>query len=691
MNQLKIRLVITLVLTIAFSTQINGQNPSFAWVKTIGSSDKDRGEKIISDSSGHIYVTGRFSGTVDFEPGSGTTYLNSQGGMDIFVLKLDTSGNLLWAKSIGGYQNDYGTDIAVDKQQNVYVTGKFQGTADFDPGTGTHNISSNGSKDIFLVKLDSQGSLVWANATGGLNYDTGHGIALDDSSNIYLTGKFTGSVDFDPDTGSVILPTYGSADIFIQKLDSAGNHIWAHSFGSGNWEQGKDVAVDDSGNVIFVGSFYNTIDFNPDSALTANHSSNGDKDYYVLKLTPAGDHIWSKSFGGYYDDDVKSVITDDYGNLHLTGFFQQNVDFDPGPSTHNLSSNGQKDIFIQKLDSNGNLSWAQAFGSTYKDIGRGIHVTPDHNVLTTGYFHNTVDFDPSNTTNQETSSGNRDIFILNLDSTGTFNWVETMGGNDDDYGWAITTNKNKRIYSTGAFENVVDFDPGNSVTNKTSNGNFDIFIHKLGASITFDSIVDTACYSYTVPSGDEIYTSSGNYSDTITKSSGGKTILDIDLTVFDIDTSVINTGNVLTAVEGNANYQWVICEGFQLINGETNQSFSPSYNDAFAVIISKWNCVDTSACHTIDPTAIEDNSLNNNLKVYPNPTKEKTTIELEKTYQNIDVDIFSPYGQFIRHKNFKNKSEFELTLDQASGVYFIRITMDEARSKVIKKVVKTNE
>src|SRR5262249_36288313 len=156
---------------------------------------------IAVDASGNVYTTGYFTGTADFDPDAGVFNLTAAGSFDIFVSKLSASGNFVWAKVMGGGSDDLGQSISVDASGNVCTTGYFTGTADFDPGAGVFNLTAAGYYDIFVSKLDASGNFAWAKAIGGTGGDEGYSIAIDSSGNVYTTGAFGGTVDFDPNAG----------------------------------------------------------------------------------------------------------------------------------------------------------------------------------------------------------------------------------------------------------------------------------------------------------------------------------------------------------------------------------------------------------------------------------------------------------------------------------------------------------
>ena len=397
--------------TLLVSIGVNAQ--TFEWAKSFGSSLADYGLSIALDASGNVYTTGYFQGTADFDPGAGTANRTSAGGGDIWVQKLDASGNFIWARSFGGSLDDIGRSITVDASGNVYTTGYFQGTADFDPGAGTANITSAGNEDIFIQKLDASGNFLWAKSFGGSLADYGLSIAVDAAGNVYTTGYFQGTADFDPGAGTTNLTSEGSLDVYVQKLNSTGNFVWTKSFGGSLNDQGFSITVDDSGNVHTTGSFEGTVDFDP-GAGSATRTSSGSLDVFVQKLNASGTYDWAISFGASSSDQGYSVTVDASGNVYTTGSFLGTADFDPGSGTANLTSAGPWDVFIQKINASGNFVWAKSFGGNSIDAGNAITVDASGNVYTTGHFAGTVDFDPGVGTANLTSAGNYDVFVQKL-------------------------------------------------------------------------------------------------------------------------------------------------------------------------------------------------------------------------------------------------------------------------------------
>ena len=485
-NQPNLRPIKSTILTIAvlfFTLSSFSQGTKFEWAKGIGGTSYDIGYSITTDASGNIYTTGYFNGTVDFDPGGGTFNLTSVGGMDIFISKVNSSGDFLWAKGIGGTSDDYGKSITTDESGNVYTTGYFQGTADFDPGLGTFNLTSAGGEDIFISKLNSSGDFLWTKRLGGTSDDASSSITTDGSGNVYTTGSFYETVDFDPGSSTFNLTSAGYGDIFISKLNSSGNFLWAKSMGGTSTGIGNSIITDASGNVYTTGYFVGTGDFDPSSS-TFNLTSAGNTDIFISKLNSSGDFLWAKGVGGNGSDYGRSITIDVSGNVYTTGSFAGTIDFDPGLGTFNLTSAGNNfldpDIFISKLNSSGDFVWGKRIGGYYNDEGVSITTDVSGNIYTTGYFDRTVDFDPGVGTFNLTSAsgGSGDVFISKLNSSGDFVWGKRIGGNSFDICNSITTDVSGNIYTTGYFNGTVDFDPGSSTFNLTSD-NADIFISKI--------------------------------------------------------------------------------------------------------------------------------------------------------------------------------------------------------------------
>jgi len=385
------------------------------------------------------------------------TFTIPQSDPCISVIASSSSSQSYFAVTFGGTNNNQGEGIAVDSSGNIYITGYFYETVDFGGG----NVTSAGSADIFVLKLNSSGTFQWVNTYGGTSADVGEGITVDSSDNSYITGIFEETVDF----GGGNVTSAGSADIFVLKLNSSGTFQWVNTYGGSAFDVGHDITVDSSGNSYITGYFEGTVDFGG-----GNVTSAGAADIFVLKLNSSGTFQWVNIFGGTSTDVGVGIAVDSSDNSYITGSFLGTVDFGGG----NVTSAGSDDIFVLKLNSSGTFQWVSTFGGTSIDGGEDITVDSSGNSYITGRFRETVDFGGGNVT----SAGGGDIFVLKLNSSGTFQWVNTYGGTSADVGEGITVDSSGNPYITGWFYETVDFGGGNV----TSAGVADIFVLKLNSS-----------------------------------------------------------------------------------------------------------------------------------------------------------------------------------------------------------------
>lgn len=456
---------------------------SLVWANNVGGTSLDNGLSVTTDASGNVYTTGYFQGTGDFDPGAGISNLTSVGGTDIFISKLNSAGSLIWVKQIGGPVGDIGRCIKVDASGNVYTTGNFGNSVDFNPGAGTFSLTTSGVNDIFVSKLDASGNFVWAKKIGGSTSDYGYSLDLDASGNVYITGAFEGTVDFDPGAATFNLVSSGALDIFVSKLDVNGNFVWAKSIGSTTQDFGMCLTLDASGDVYTAGYFEGVADFDP-SLATYTMSSTNARDIFISKLNSAGNFVWAKKIGGAGNQIANAITTDALGNVYTTGDYVNTVDFDPGTATYTLTTTGlNTNIFVSKLDASGNFVWAKEMGSSGNDYGRGITIDPSSNVLTTGEFSGTVDFDPNGGTSNLVGIGGVDVFVSKLDASGNFIAAKNIGNPaNGTVGNAIITDASGNIYTTGLFSGTTDFDPDGGVFNLTAPGTqSDVFILKLNS------------------------------------------------------------------------------------------------------------------------------------------------------------------------------------------------------------------
>lgn len=725
------KLLLSLSLTLLLLANAQAQ-PEFVWANHMGgTSTTTYCYGVAVDNIGSVYCVGNFWGTVDFDPSASVYPLTSTGNDDVFVSKLDASGNLVWAFKIGGTSADYGYGICIDKQGNVCVTGVFYQTVDFDPGAGSFPLTSSGGWDIFAAKYNSAGNLIWARKMGGTASDYGYAITTDTVGNIYTAGWFGGIADFDPGTGTSNLTSAGGDDIFISKLDSAGNFRWARRMGGTGADRANAIVADKRGNVYAGGYFNGTADFNPTGGGFALNAA-GMTDVYACKYDSSGAFKWASAIGGTETDWCYGIDADSIGNTFITGTFTDSADFDPGTAVEKLISNGGMDIFVGKLDSMGQFVWAANMGSASDDMGRSVKVDKLGFVHSTGYFSGTADFDPGAAEFDLLSNGGYDVYASTLDSSGAFLCAGGMGGSGStDYGMSMALDNNGFSYYAGSYSGNADFDPETTTFNLAASGTTDAFVAKLIACTpcmptasdttmtvcsgmvspsgnyiwtangtytdtifnvdqcdsvitfhltisqnTYGTINPIVCDNYTVPSGNQTYTVAGTYYDTIPNMAGCDSIITINLSIVPPNTGVTQSGNTLTAMATPALYQWVDCNNaFMTIPGETNQSFTPTQSGSYAVVVYQNGCFEMSACFTVTITSIFEKD-NNKLSVFPNPANGLFVVE-NTSGAEIPYEISDIAGKLIQKGILQNGTSTIDLLKVEDGVYILKTEFTE--------------
>lgn len=395
-----------------FVSKLDG-NGNFIWAKSVGGSFQDFANTITLDALGNVLISGYYQDTVDFNPGVGTFTLASNGSDDFYILKLDGSGNFIWATSVGGPGKDWGISLTTDATNNIYLGGTYTFTVDFNPGATVFNMISAGLEDVFVLKLDPLGNFVWAKSINGASNDNLGAITVDPLGNLIATGSFKGVVDFDPSLSTYTLSSSGNTDVFVSKFDLAGNFIWAEKFGSINQDEGYSLKCDASGNIHIVGLFQSNVDFDP-SPLFFNVSAIGSADIFILKLNSGGNFVWAKNIGGpSVGCGGYSISLDPSGNVYTGGIFNGTVDFNPGVGTFNIIAISSSDAFVSKLDVNGNFVWARSIGSSGFDLVFSINTDLSGNLYIANYSNGTEDLDPSATTTFTLPpSGSMDSYVL---------------------------------------------------------------------------------------------------------------------------------------------------------------------------------------------------------------------------------------------------------------------------------------
>ena len=442
-------------------------------------------------------ATGEISGTPDSgTPGSSpysidVTLTDNNLNSDNKIISLEVRSMYCWTKTMGSIFMDGSTSVCADGNDNIYLTGYFEGTINFAEDWGGSDIrTSRGGADIFVTKINSNDNYCWTYILGGSLDDRGLGICADRNDNIYLTGCFEFTVNFAEDWGGVELKTSnGVGDIFITKIDSNGNYCWTHVMGEIDLDWGLGICMDINNDVYVTGFFWSTsINFAADWGGSDVKLCKGTVDMFITKLDTNGNYCWTHVIGGSSDVRVFAICSDSIGNVYFTGAFLETVNFaEDWGSTDSRTNINFFDLFITKIEGNGNYCWTKTIGGPDNVYGASICTDKNDNIYVTGFFKDTVNFaDDWGGIDSKTCKGERDIFITKIDSNCIYCWSHVLGDSGDDYGIGICTDTNNDIYITGFFGSSVNFaEDWIDVDFKTSKGIGDIFITKIDSNADY--------------------------------------------------------------------------------------------------------------------------------------------------------------------------------------------------------------
>lgn len=344
-----------------------------------------------------------------------------------------------WGRQLGGAGRERATGVAADRGGVVYVAGRIEGEATL----GSVRVASNGP-DALVTALDRHGQPVWAHAFGGPGADEARAVALLTEGDVFVTGSFSGTVDFDPGPGRTELVSAGASDVFVLRLSPRGELVWARGLGGAQADAGIDIAVDAKG-IYVAGTFQGTL-----QAGTVRLESAGRTDGFALALDPAGAPRWARRIGGPEDDEARSVAVTPDGQVWVVGSFEAKAGFG-GSETATLESAGRTDAFMARLGPDGALVWSGRLGGKHADAAQAV-VANNSSVWVTGRFQRTADFDPGPTATSMSATAETDAFVVRLAGTGHLRWVRQAGGARHDFGTGIALDRYGGVWVTGVSE-----------------------------------------------------------------------------------------------------------------------------------------------------------------------------------------------------------------------------------------------
>lgn len=662
-----------------------------------------RNNAVETDNQGNIYTVGNFEGTSVF----GGTALVSNGGSDIFIQKLDSLGNQIWVRQIGNSDNQEAIAVFVDDMGNIYTSGTYKGTLDFDPGAGIFTLMSSSNKTGFLQKMDANGNFLWAKRIKSSFYTFPRIIYGDNQGSLYIAGETFGTTDFDLDPITVFNVSTTGYDPFILKLDDNGNFIDVKVFSGSLNETLLDMEVDAFGNFYIIGNFGDlagsTINLNPNPGNPQIFTSVGShSDAYFAKYDAQLNFIWGRSIANTDPGSAIDIALDGLGNPYIAGYFKGTVDFDPGVNTYNMTATNASvtlsyDIYICKFDVNGNFVWAKQLEGNNDEYIAEIVADKEGHIYLTGYFEYNVDFDPDTSVFMLSTNGNNfDAFVQKMDTAGNRIWTHQIGNNsENDFGLDLAFNNKNQLIATGAFRNIVNF------AFPPFNHNLVAYLGQDGYTILYcdatqSVITQMVCDSFTF--NNQVFYNTGQYLVSSNSPIGCVDSILLDLTIIPTinDSISVTNDSILTAIATGFTYQWLDCNnGNMPISGATTQTFTASVNGSYAVAIDNGlcsiisNCIDVTGIDTITVIDTTSNTYRfpNTLPVTitPNPTHGIINIFIPNS-RAIQIELFNLNGQLLQ-QIITTESKSVMNINTLpNGMYYLRLS--DGNQVSTKKIIK---
>ncbi len=623
-------------------------NGNVVWAKSFECQDAGNATSIAVDNKGYVYITGIFRTSITI----GSFNFASQ-GTDGFMVKLDTAGNIIWAKQIpivtAGGGHLFPADIKVDTSSNIFITGSYGGgIAAFD----TTYLDMANSNNAFIARADSSGAFVWAKAVLGLYVyrATGASLAIDQSDGVYAIGNIGDSARIE----NVTLYGSGGAAYIIKLNAKTGGLEWSRVLGKERtliWglyatvtANAGEIIVDNTGNIVLTGYFAGRADFNLGSAPQdtlylepyTNPAHDGSSGAYVLKMDTSGNFVWARSFAAisYSTRTAFNKLSSDiYGNVYAAGQFQAGLDFNYGleDSLVFRTPDGHQNVYILKLDTEGNIRWIKILKSAKEEQS------------------------------------------LTIASQG------------------IAVNKEgKEIYTTGLFWGRPDFDPNDGSetavqSSAQSEYRIDLFVHKLICTVDSNgAVIDTAtnCNGYTI--NGQTFTTEGVHYATLNGWFGCDSIVTVNLSlilpdpVISTDVDTLSTGKYIS-------YQWL--KDGEAIPGATEQTYIVSENGRYSVVVTdESGCSDTSDVYPVtNKTDIGSIAADTHIRVFPNPAKDIIYVESPET---VRFTLNSLDGKVLFSADKDGTSHSVSMKGLASGIYFLNISGRDGNRIRVEKIVK---
>ena len=590
----------------AFVISASGFSQSFKneWVKSFGSSYSADVSDLTADDEGNIYTLGEFYGSADFDFSSGEEILSSWGNRGVYILKTDSVGNFIWAKSFGSRGADRGNAIHIDNNGHVLVVGKFNGISSIDPSGDDPDYAGNGQEDGYVAKFSGAGDLIWTSIFEGEGRDEVNDVTTDSNNNVYVTGTYKLEIDLDAGIDESNFTSNGNSIGFIEKLDEVGNYVWAHVIK--NWNSNASYGfkvLENSGSLYWLGGITNSFDFDFGSG-TATKSEEG---LVLLKIDLDAVFQWVRQYKTDFSpfNYSRSLLSDNDNNIFVMADYGAVLYLEEGNAYYGKFGNQ----FVEKLDSDGSLNWNLSLSADTTFGFSDMQLDYDGNMLLAGSFRGDVDVDPSeHEVIAAAENKYNNLLILQLNGDGEYFNHKGYGGVYNQNIQNVLPTRTGELIVAGEFYDSTNFSTVKDDAEVVSSiGQRDVYIQKLSmCSPTYGIDTVTACDSLTWLDGLTYYDNNDSALFCTVNKQGCDSIVTLNLSITKLDLTVIKDNNSFVAQEEGAIFQWLNCENdYTQVGGEFDAIFKVNANGVFAVEVMKNGCIDTTECLEF----IENNEL----------------------------------------------------------------------------------
>ncbi|MDP1725134.1 MAG: SBBP repeat-containing protein [Bacteroidota bacterium] len=634
------------------------------WATYYGGSNDDYSNGIAVDGSGNSIITGGTYSTSGMAA-SGAYQVSYGGSKDAFIVKFNTAGARQWATYYGGNGSDEGSGIAIDGSGNIVIIGTTTSISGIAT-SGAYQTSFGGTDDAFIAKFNASGARQWASYYGGSGSDQGNEIAVDGSGNSIITGLTASTSGIA--TSGAYQTSYGGGgwDAFIAKFNVSGARLWATYYGGSGWERGDGIAVDGSGNIVITGYTTSTSGIATSGAFQTSQGG-GNNDAFIAKFNASGARGWATYYGGSGDETGEEIAIDGSGNSIIAGHTYSTSGI-ASSGAYQTSLGGNLDAFIVKFDTSGVRQWATYFGGSQNDVGYGIAVDGNGNIVMTGYSYSTSGIATIGAYQTSFGGGNYDAFITKFNSSGARGWATYYGGSGGDGGNGIAVDGSGNIVITGYTYSTSGI--ATSGAYQTSyGGNIEAFV----ASFTAGGGLPVKLISFDAKllSKKEVLLSWQTASET------NNDFFEVERKV-DGSQLKVDGWEKIGKVKGNGNANSV--HNYQFTdNGLSTVNRQPS------TVFYRLKQVDYDGSFSYSKTvAVKlDEALQDEPIIFPNPGNGNFIIQAP--YSINEIEIFDLNGKSMLkltdvsaiQPNLPNVRQVNLCNDLKDGIYFLKIISDD--------------